>query len=289
MGHPYRGQSAVLATKHGKLPLVAPPLEDQVGLAVVDCDVDTDVFGTFAGDVPRTLTMGEAAIAKARLGMQRTGLTLGLGSEGTIGPDPVTGMLTCDVELLTLVDDAQGIVITEVVRDFEIVAISQAVSPGDSLDALRTAADFPQHALIVRPEAVAVPELLPELLVKGVGTDVDAAELDAAIRRCAQASPSGKARVESDFRAHCSPSRQRIIRATAQALARRIARRCPNCATPGWGQIDLLRGLPCAACGAWVARARWGVVLGCVRCDHTLEVSDGRTTEDPVRCNICNP
>ncbi|HAN70836.1 MAG TPA: hypothetical protein DCQ36_04495, partial [Actinobacteria bacterium] len=77
---------------------------DVLGMGVAEAAIDTDAFGTFAGDVPRVGTPTEVAIAKARAGMQLLGLDIGLASEGSIGPDPVSGLIMRDTEFVVLVD-----------------------------------------------------------------------------------------------------------------------------------------------------------------------------------------
>lgn len=276
----------MLASKHDKLPLIAPPLWREVGLTVVGCQVDTDALGTFAGEVPRTLSMGQAAIAKARLGMESQGCSIGLASEGTVAPDPVTGMLLCDIEMISMVDAELEIVVSEIVRDFSITAVSETVTDWQGVLPLLVRADFPAHLLIVRPEGLPIVDLPPDLLVKAIA---DEGSLRLAVERCISASPVGQARVESDLRAHCSPSRRRVINQAAEALARRLASQCPSCSVPGWGQVDLLRGLTCRACGMWLPRAQRGVILGCARCAERVEVPADRPFEDPSRCHACNP
>lgn len=87
--NPYRGQLAVLTTMHGKEAVIAPVLRERLSLTVVTASaVDTDALGTFSGKVPRTGTMLEVAIAKARLGMAQSGLAIGMASEGSYGPHP---------------------------------------------------------------------------------------------------------------------------------------------------------------------------------------------------------
>ena len=110
----YTGRAAVLATKHDKLPLVAPPLA-AVGREVLAVAVDTDRLGTFTGEIPRPGSPRDTAIAKARLAMAATGSSLGLASEGSIGPHPATPLLTVDVELLVLVDDELDILVDLVI------------------------------------------------------------------------------------------------------------------------------------------------------------------------------
>ena len=69
--HPYRGKRAVLATRHDKLPLVAPQLAAHVGLEVVAHEVDTDSLGTFTGDRPRTGSQRRCPVQRVRHGDAR--------------------------------------------------------------------------------------------------------------------------------------------------------------------------------------------------------------------------
>lgn len=75
---------AVLATRHGKLELIAPALA-RVGYALRAVDVDTDALGTFSGEVPRPGPPRDVAVAKARLAMDASGVEVGVASEGTPG------------------------------------------------------------------------------------------------------------------------------------------------------------------------------------------------------------
>jgi len=284
--HPYLGRTAVLGSKHGKGSLIALPLLGSIGLSVRTIEVDTDRLGTFAGDVPRALPMREAAIAKARMAMDEAECALGLASEGTVGPDPQVPLIVSDRELIVLVDDASGVVHQESVRSMDIKAASAAVRPGDDLDPLLARAGFPAHRLIVRPEGIEPARLPTGLLHKGIA---DRAALEATIRDCAAQSPTGQSRVESDLRAHCSPTRRTSIARAAWRLGFRLASRCPACRAPGWGVVDELRGLPCRMCADWLPRAPCGLVLGCGQCGHLVERPDGRTAEDPGRCPSCNP
>jgi hypothetical protein len=284
--HPYQGRTAVLGTKHRKGEQLAVPLMGMVGLSVQSVDVDTDLLGTFVGEVPRTLSMRDAAIAKARMAMQSAGCALGLASEGTIGPDPRVPLLTSDLELIVLVDDEADAVILESVRDLGIAVASTALRPGDDLSPFLARAGFPDHRLIVRPDGIEPAEVPAGLLHKGLA---DRGALEQAITACAEASPTGQARVESDLRAHCSPSRRPVITRAAWRLGYRLASRCPACASPGWGPVDTLRGLPCELCGDWIPGAARGQVLGCGRCSYQVDRPDGRTAGNPANCPSCNP
>lgn len=280
--HPYRTRTAALATKHGKLALIAPPLEESVGLRVEAVEVDTDSLGTFTGEIPRLGTPLETAIAKARLGMSVSGHTLGLASEGSIGPDPAMPFVNSDREIVVLVDDESGITIWESHASWEIVAVSDNVSAEQDIGGLLARAGFPQHQLIVRPSSGPISPIY-----KGVSS-LD--ELTAAIAACASASPDGLARVESDLRAHACPSRRVVIAAAAQRLASRVASRCPACRAPGWGRTDVLFGVPCSQCGTQVDRPR-AEIDGCVTCEHReiRPLAAAELGADPGECPYCNP
>lgn len=280
--HPYAGLVAVLATKHAKLPLIGPPLERVVGLRVETVAVDTDTLGTFTGDIPRLGSPLETAVAKARLGMAVTGRSLGIASEGSIGPDPAIPFVVADQELVVLVDDDADIIVWEAHSSWDIVAATTTVGPGDNLEQFLTKAGFPTHQLIVRPNSG---EIRP--IYKGI---VSIGELTAAVAECAALATDGLACVETDLRAHVCPSRRTIIADAAERLALRLAARCPACGAPGWGRVDTMLGVPCDSCGTEVARP-WAEIDGCLACEHraTRPVIPPETRADPRECPFCNP
>ncbi len=280
--HPYTGLVAILATKHGKIPLIAPPLERDIGLRVEAVAVDTDSLGTFTGDIPRQGSPLETAVAKARLGMDATGRALGLASEGSIGPHPAMPFVIADREIIVLVDDDNGIVVWEGYSSWDVVAAATSVEASSDLGEFLAEADFPNHQLIVRPNIGAV-----HPIHKGISS---IEKLTAAIAECAAIANDGLARVENDLRAHACPSRQVVIAAAAERLAVRLASRCPACGAPGWGRIDVLLGVPCAWCGTEVTRPR-AEIDGCPACEHreTRPVVSPDDLADPGECSNCNP
>lgn len=277
--HWYSGGVAALATKHAKDEAIAPVFHDLLGIQVQVVHIDTDSFGTFAGEIPRTDSPLNTAVAKARAGMAESGHALGLASEGTIGPDPFIPFFTADIETIVFVDDARGIVVSETTRSTEVTAIRETVSPDADLTKLLSRADFPRHGLIVRPPE---PHVAP--IAKGI---TDETALLLAIRECTW--NYGTAVVESDLRACYSPSRMRNIQECATRLAARIGTPCPECAGPGWGQIEPVRGLPCSACGTYVETAIRADVFGCPGCPAMREVSRSQQSVEPRWCPSCNP
>ena len=278
--HPYHGRVASLATRHGKLAAVAPVFRAVVGLDVVAADVDTDSLGTFVGDRPRVGTQREAALAKARLGMGESGHRIGLATEASFGPLDSNPFVNACLELVVLVDDDLGLVLAEHEVDYSIPSVSVRLRDAQVESIPLIAAGFPEHGLIVRPEEGYQP------VFKGLH-DYD--ELRAAVRACAQASPSGTVVVENDFRAHHSPTRMQVITRAAERLARRVATLCPSCEAPGWGVIERQSGALCRECGEATGVAR-SETSGCARCDTRFvrELPEA-TGVDPRYCPLCNP
>ena len=66
----YQGKTVACLTQHGKVPLIAPILEPALGCQIVQATgYDTDLLGTFTGEVTRLEGQIDTARRKARLGM----------------------------------------------------------------------------------------------------------------------------------------------------------------------------------------------------------------------------
>lgn len=265
--HPYQGITAALATKHAKEKVVAPVFAS-LGISLQVPDIDTDLLGTFSGEIERIGTPKEVALKKARMGMKASGLAYGAASEGSIGPDPVVPFLNSDIECMAWVDEERGIELVEFHRSLDIIAAT-----GSSIsEEFLTKADFPNHSLIVKGNGK---------VVKGIK---DRAELDRAI-----AEIGSSVVIESDLRAHHSPSRMRNIALVTEKLVARISRLCPGCNAPGFGHVDNLFGVICRECKNVEERAIRGEVLGCAKCDYREEISNNKDFIEPAECGYCNP
>jgi len=283
---PYAGRRIALATRHGKEAALGAALREGLGAElVVPPELDTDALGTFSGEVARPGTMVEVAVAKARLAMAATGLPLGLASEGSYGPHPDIAFLGAGLELLTLVDDEQGLTISEQLLDDRPCFDQATAGSAGELDDFLERIGFPAHAVIVGPNQP--PDRGP--FVKGVR---DAAELAKAVRELSKASGDGLALIQSDMRAHMNPTRMAALGRLAAQLVERLQRLCPACGAPGFGVVGVETGLPCADCGG-PSNLVSHRLLGCARpgCDHreAQPRDDGLTRADPWHCPFCNP
>ena len=269
----------VLATQHGKEGLIAPVFNEVLAWRIDGVAIDTDQFGTFSGDTPRPDSPEKTALVKARAGMAHAGAARGLASEGSIGPDPRMPLITTDQELIVYVDDDLGFTLSQWHHSADIVAYRHTVSADTSFEEVTRLADLPRHAVIITNDGDQV-----VWVRKGLRT-ID--EVMAAVEQCQQ--DTGRAAVIStDYRAMVCPSRQAVITECARLLAQRLATPCPQCASPGWGVVDVLTGVPCEGCGTNVAEARRGDVWGCVLCAHRVATITTNSVE-PSRCPRCNP
>ncbi|MBU3715746.1 MAG: hypothetical protein FGM63_01710 [Candidatus Nanopelagicaceae bacterium] len=276
MAHPYNGIEAVLTTQHHKEKLIAPALAP-LGIKVIHHQFDTDLLGTFSGEIPRTLSQRDTALKKARIGMEDKGIRFGLASEGSIGADPLVPFINSAIEAIAWIDDVHGIEIMEYERGTEVIAVKTDVSSIDELGDFLERADFPNHALICYQAGG------KGNIYKGLR---ELAALEEAIQEITK---RGSAVVESDLRAHMSPSRSEVIKNCAQRLANRLSRQCDECGTPGFGTTSNLYGLNCEECGELVSKAVRGELESCAKCSHKQEQLNGRAKASAAQCERCNP
>lgn len=279
----YAGRLARLVTKHGKERAIARPLHFALGLVVVPTtDVDTDTLGTFVGDVPRVRAAPDVALAKARMGLS-DGSLIALASEGSFGPHPAYPFLARGVEHIAFVDAELGLELVETAAGLDTNFAYAEFGIDDDLAPFLERVRFPQHGVIVR----AAEWRSGDPYEAGI---TDAVALAQAVSRHRAWSPASRIRLDTDMRAHLNPTRLRAIRRVAFRLARRLVCACPSCGAPGYGLADVVRGLPCVACGTptdLVAHEVWA----CALCGHREDRarSDGRVHAEPDQCPTCNP
>lgn len=278
--HPYRQERFALLTLHNKALAIAPPLQQALDVRlIVDDAFDTDALGTFCRGVPRAGTQLEAARRKAHLAVERSGVPVGLGSEGSFGPGPF-GIGVWNLEL---------IVAWDALRELEVVGWARAagrhhhtqVRSLEELRAFAAAAAAGAHALVLRPDDDSG---LP--VRKGLRTDDEWTD---AYLELASLAKTGVVWVENDLRAHVHPSRMETIALAAADLTVRLAALCPACGVPGFGWSRSVSGLPCSACGE-PTRLPIADEHACVKCAFVqLRPHPSGGLASPARCDYCNP
>lgn len=281
---PFANRTAAIATMHHKEQAIAPLLHELGIKTTVPENFDTDRFGTFTREIPRSGDQLEAARLKALAAIKQTGLDLAIASEGSFTPHPAFAMLPCDRELVILIDT---------LHDLEIVGecISTntnfnhcSVSNIDEAIVFANKVSFPSHALIVMVDRTSTD--LNDI-IKGI-TDYD--RLHEAVAIALARSTTGKIHLETDMRAMHNPTRMKTIVEATQDLVQKMRSRCPNCLAPGFTIVDRTPGLPCSLCGS-PTNITLAYQYRCQKCNFQQEkrYPDSKLVADPTYCLYCNP
>jgi hypothetical protein len=271
----------VVATQHGKEKLFAPLVSDALGWSVFPSQgLDTDVFGMFTGEVPRTGSPLDTLRAKCRAGIQLAGCTRGFASEGSFGPHPSVFFAPGNEEWAIYLDDQNNL---EVVGRFLTLEtnFSQLVCRlATEWEPWLEKIGFPSHAVLVRS-----PQDPIQVYGKGIQ---NRAELRRTFDACLK--DFGLVQLETDMRAHVNPTRQKAITEAIRRLVNKLKTECTACKSPGFGVSRALPGLPCSRCGC-PTDSTLAFVHTCPTCSHEEHESfpHGKKTEDPRYCPQCNP
>lgn len=277
----FKRRRLIIATKHNKEKVIAPILETKLGVeCFVDDSFDTDTLGTFSGEVQRELDPLNNARKKCLLAMERTNCDLGIASEGSFGPHPSLFFASADDEFLILIDNKNNLEI--VVRELSAATNFNARTITSEKDLLAFAEQslFPSHALILKPSVSNTTDM-----IKGITTKES---LLLAYKYFYKKYRMVYA--ETDMRALFNPSRMAVIKTATEKLVEKVQSVCTKCKTPGFGVTDAIAGLPCSLCGMPTASTKI-LVLECQNCAFKEERNPkhGKSTEDPMYCNYCNP
>ncbi|MEB3172317.1 MAG: DUF6671 family protein [Cyanobacteriota bacterium] len=283
----YAGRRLCLTTRHGKQRALARPFAAGLGLQLEVCPCDTDALGTFSGEIARQSDALQTCRRKALLGLEATGLVLGLASEASFGPHPAVPMLAVGQELLVFIDRERQLELVEQRLELRTNYSQITLESGDDPAPWLAQVGFPSHAVIARPANQNAAGVGAELLFKGLRSTQ---ELHAALQRCQGADPQGKVMLETDMRAHLNPTRMGSIRRLGFALVRRLCCPCPACGSPGWGLVETVPGLPCSWCGQ-ATNLTASEIWGCPSCGERRPRPrrDGLQAADPGQCDWCNP
>ena len=153
----------------------------------------------------------------------------------------------------------------------------------EELQSFAEAAQFPTHALILRPDD----HHIKSPIYKGIDTQETLIE---AFNKSLRHSSDGKVWAETDMRAQYNPSRMAVIGELAEKMANQLATPCTKCNAPGWGKVRFEKGLHCEYCDQETEMVAHEI-YGCVLCDHTetMPRADGLKAAQQQHCGWCNP
>ena len=277
----FKGRSLLIATKHEKEQIISPIFEKEFGVkCFVPDHFDTDVLGTFTGEVERKADPITTARQKCTLAMDQANADLAIASEGSFGPHPSIFFVNADEEFLVFIDKKNDLEI--IVKEISTTTNFNA-SEILSLRTLKEFANkvgFPAHGLILRQSKDDF-----KIIYKGITTWIKL--IDAYNHLI---NHSDTVYVETDMRAIYNPTRRNVIQDATHKLVEKIKTTCPACKTPGFGITSVKEGLPCSACKT-PTRSVLSHIHGCQKCnyeDYKVYPYD-KTEEDPMYCDQCNP
>lgn len=270
-----------IATKHSKETVIEPLFSSEFNS---DCftsiDFDTDVLGTFSGEIPRNDSALNTLRAKCELGYKTSNCDLVIASEGSFGPHPTIGFGLADQELVMLKDFKNDLEIVAYEISFDTNFNGKLITNLVDLADFAKAANFPSHGLILRES-----ETDTKQIHKGI---VTYDELESTFSDLMKQFPS--VYVETDMRANFNPMRMKVIKKATLNLIKKIKNLCPSCKIPGFDIVKVNSGLPCENCHL-PTRSTLSHTYQCAKCHYIEEVKypRGIKFEDPTFCDNCNP
>ena len=277
----FKGRKLVIATMHGKESVIAPILEDELGvICFLPTDFDTDSLGTFSGEIERINDPVTTVIEKCKKAMRLSNCDLGIASEGSFGNHPSIFFATADDEFLVFIDLKNNLEIIARNLSLETNFASEKISNLTDLKRFVTKVQFPSHGIIVKDR-----EQKPNIIYKNNSNykDLETAFLEIAKNQ-------SEIFVETDMRAMHNPTRMKVIQETTKILVEKIKTNCPECKTPGFEVVKVISGLRCENCNMPTRSAKMQL-FKCKKCtfEEMKKIPNNKEYEDPMYCDFCNP
>jgi len=277
----FEGRTLVIATMHKKEQVLAPILETGLGVkCILPEHFNSDQWGTFSGEIERSLDPVATAREKCLRAMELSGCDLGIASEGSFGPHPNLFFIHADDEFLLLIDSKNNIEIISRELSTKTNFNAKTIHTEKELLDFASLVDFPTHGLILKGANDS-----SNRIYKGI---VNQNELIHVFNELKQ--QNLLVQVETDMRAMYNPTRMSVIETVALKLIKKVQSTCPNCGIPGFDITDIRAGLLCSLCGT-PTKSAIAYISICGHCGFTKEdmYPKGKTTEDPMYCDRCNP
>lgn len=277
----FTGRNLIVAGKHNKEIVIGPLFEKEFGVScMISASYDTDVLGTFTGEIERKKDPLSTVREKCLMAMNSSGSDLGIASEGSFGPHPEMPFVNADDELLIFIDKKNGIEIVAREISIETNFNGRMVKTEKELLEFSKEVFFPSHALILRKSKTENQDIIKDIK--------DYEGLKKAFGELSKKHET--VYVETDMRAMHNPSRMKVIEKAAQKLIEKIKSKCPQCQAPGFSIARARKGLPCSWCGMPTDSVLSHLSI-CQHCNYTKEdlFPNHKTEEDTSYCQFCNP
>jgi sulfur carrier protein ThiS len=276
--NPYKNIKIILASKHSKEIAIKKPFEDILGCEIVaPNNYDTDQYGTFNGEIARSLSQYETLKTKAINAAEFYDYNYIISSEGSFAPHPSSFFINSNLEMLLFYDRSTNLFISEYILSTDTNIAEKTITNLDEYKEFLKNIEFPSHAVIVKINNTVV---LKGLQSKETLDDIIIPKLVNKI----------EVKLETDMRAIFNPTRMKVINAVAIKLANRVANLCIKCKTPGFGKESFSGFLQCSICQAPTLIKKYREEA-CIMCDYSIKhlIDTDIEFADPKYCNFCNP
>jgi hypothetical protein len=277
----FHGRQVIIATNHGKEQVISPMLSQHLGVRCsVTESLNTDLFGTFSGEIERLSDPLTTARAKCHAAMDADHVDLAIASEGSFGAHPALFFAAANEEVLLLTDRKNKVEFSARELFTDTNFSSEWVTTEEELLLFAEKALFPSHGLLLRTS-----EVHTDHLVKGITSPEELLHHFGKLKQ-----HGGRLLVQTDMRAHMNPTRMNNIRRVTEKLIQRLMSGCPDCGAPGFGPVAATPGLPCEYCNSPTQSTLYHE-YGCVKCAYTEQhyFPNNKQHESATYCNYCNP
>jgi hypothetical protein len=277
----FANRKLVIATKHKKEIVISPLIQAELkAKCFVPIGFNTDLLGTFSGEIERQQNALATVRTKCLLAMDYADCDLGIASEGSFGAHPTVFFAAANEEILILIDKRNKLEI--VVRELSLATNFDGKIIKSEADLVNFAAksQFPSHGLILKNAEEQFTEVKKDIQNEAELLDSYHYFLE----------KYGSCYIETDMRAMNNPSRMKVIEKATLQLIEKVKSYCPECQTPGFVINKVIAGLRCELCNM-PTKSTLVHVYECEKCHFTLDKKhpNNKTYEDPAYCDFCNP
>lgn len=281
MKHPYFAKEVLIATMHKKELVIQDIFEKKIGCNIIlPENFNTDVFGTFSGEITRKYSAYETLKLKAIKASEYFNKDYVISSEGSFGPHPYF-FFTADTEMLLFYDRIKQLFIAEyeisMDTNFAEFKINKDNFKNDEYYKWLDHVKFPSHGLILKIDN--------SQIFKGITSHFELEKLISSSLNKTEAM-----RLETDMRAMMNPTRMNVIKALTEKLSNRVLQVCDVCGSPGFGEVKYSGNLECEMCHQKTKTPKYKDFC-CIKCDYKIInlIDSSKEFSDPTYCEFCNP
>jgi hypothetical protein len=147
----FHDREIIIATKHHKEKVIAPLFESHFNSkCIVPKNIDTDMLGTFSGEVERKENILFTLRAKCLLAFDQEKCDLVIASEGSFGTHPSMFFAKANEEWVMLYDKTNNIEIVGKIITTNTNYNKKKITSLSELESFCNKVFFPSHGLILR-------------------------------------------------------------------------------------------------------------------------------------------